>query len=72
MNINKSFNVGDLALYYRKEIKEYLNSNEYCIIISHIHTDHEHYYKGEKHVGYFSCLIKGRIETICDIWLEKP
>ena len=71
MDINKSFNAGDLALYFRNDNKDYLNSNTYCIIISHINTDYEHYYKGGQHVAYFICLIEGRKETICDIWLEK-
>ena len=71
MTINKLFKVGDLALYYRNENKEYLNSNTYCVIISHINTDYEYYYKGAQPVAYFSCLIEGRKETICDIWLKK-
>tara|TARA_B100001287_G_C22590572_1_gene485411 strand:+ start:114 stop:335 length:222 start_codon:yes stop_codon:yes gene_type:complete len=69
MTINKSFNSGDLVLYHRKESEG--DSNPYCIIISHIHTDYEHYYKGGQHVSYFNCLVEGRKEAICDIWLKK-
>ena len=71
MNINKSFNTGDLALYFRNDNKEYLNSNIYCIIISHVSTDYEYYYKGGQPVSYFICLIKGKKETICDTHLSK-
>ena len=66
----KKFKAGDLALYYRKEKKEYLNSNTLCIIINHMHSDYDHYYEGIG-VSYWNCLFNGKLETICDIWLKK-
>tara|TARA_Y100000592_G_scaffold98005_1_gene170023 strand:+ start:943 stop:1149 length:207 start_codon:yes stop_codon:yes gene_type:complete len=63
----KKLKSGDLAYYSRSSNEEITT----CIILKLSYTDYEYYYKGGIPANYFSCLINGKVETICDIWLKK-
>ena len=66
-NTKYIFHTGDLACYHRSDLEKDI----FCIILKRSYTDYEYYNKGTKPVSYFSCLINGKIETICDLWLKK-
>lgn len=64
MNI---FQAGDLAYYHRSDLEE----DVICIILKRLYTNYDLFYKGSTPASYFSCLINGKVETICDVWLRK-
>lgn len=54
------FYSGELVTY-----KKTYNSEEvFCILLRHAFSDNGG-------VKYFKCLIKNKIEIICEIWLNK-
>lgn len=56
----KYFNIGDLVIY-----KKSFHSEEICCILL------KHTFSDNGGVKYFKCLIQNKIETICEVWLEK-
>lgn len=54
----KKLKPGDLAHYKRQDLSE----NTIIVIIKHMFFDNSG-------IEYFKCLIDGRIENICEIWL---
>ena len=58
--MNKKLKPGDLAYYKRQDISE----NTLVVVLKSMFFDNSG-------VEYFKCLIDGRIETICDVWLRK-
>ena len=55
--MNKKLKSGDLAHYKRQDISE----NTFVVVIKPMFYDNS--------FEYFKCLIDGRIENICEIWL---
>ena len=58
--MNKKLKSGDLALYKRQDV----NKNTFVIILKSMFFDNSG-------IEYFKCLIDGRIENICEIWIKK-
>ena len=64
--MEKLFKNGTLAFYSRLSKGE----KKVCIVLDHMFTDDSHYFDNDG-VSYFKVLLENKIETICDIWLEK-
>ena len=56
----EKFKAGDLALYKRQDV----NENTFVIILKSMFFDNSG-------IEYFRCLVDGRKENICEIWIKK-
>lgn len=57
-----------IKLFYNSELVLYKRSYHceevFCVVLNQAFSDNGN-------VKYFKCLIENKIETICEIWLEK-
>lgn len=56
---NKIFKSGEIAIYSRDSNEEII-----VIVLRKIFQD-------DSGVKYFKCLINNRLDTCCEVWLEK-